>query len=295
MLGGLEGWGPGIWSRASPSPGTQPAFRGSTGPEDFEVFCRARLAETLWLLGYPAQALQGSQEALRLAGDLSSPSSQAMALTFAARLHQYRLEAHQAYTQAEAALELAREHQLALRQAQARVLRGWAFVMQGQEETGMTQLHQGLAAVRATGEGSNSCIGWPCSWRPMGMPDSQPPGCRRWRRSLVLSHTSGEHRWEAELYRLKGELLLAQGGAGPKRQEGEGAEACFQQALATARHQDAKSLELRTAMSLARLWQQQGQRAEAHALLAPIYGWFTEGFDTADLQEAQALLDELVG
>src|SRR5205085_5537098 len=102
----------------------------------------------------------------------------------------------------------------------------------------------------------------------------------------------GERDYEAELYRLQGELLLAQAGA---RQQVQEAEACFHQALAVARHQQAKSWELRTAMSLSRLWQQQGKRAEAYALLAPIYGWFTEGFDTADLQEAKALLEELEG
>ena len=99
---------------------------------------------------------------------------------------------------------------------------------------------------------------------------------------------SGERWYEAELHRLKGELLWQHAGTQP----GE-AEASFQQALAIARRQQAKALELRAAMSLARLWQRQGKRAEAHALLAPIYGWFTEGFDTADLQEARALLDAL--
>ena len=92
----------------------------------------------------------------------------------------------------------------------------------------------------------------------------------------------------AEAYRLQGTLLVRQAG-----QHAAQAETCFQQALAVARRQEAKSLELRAAMSLSRLWQQQGKRAEAHALLAPVYGWFTEGFDTADLQEAKALLEEL--
>ena len=101
---------------------------------------------------------------------------------------------------------------------------------------------------------------------------------------------TGSADYEAELYRLKGELLLA---AGQSKATGQEAEACFQQALDIARRQQAKSLELRAAMSLSRLWQQQGKRAEARELLAPIYGWFTEGFDTADLQEAKALLEDL--
>jgi predicted ATPase len=104
---------------------------------------------------------------------------------------------------------------------------------------------------------------------------------------VLVDHT-GERYWEAEIYRLKGELLLQQ--AAPDAPQ---AEACFQQALAIARRQQAKSWELRTAMSLARLWQQQGKRAAARQPLAEIYGWFTEGFDTPDLQEAKALLDAL--
>ena len=105
--------------------------------------------------------------------------------------------------------------------------------------------------------------------------------------ALAVVDNTGERYWEAELYRLKGELLLRR--ASPT----EEVEAWFQQALDVARHQQAKSLELRAAMSLSRLWQQQGKRAEARELLAPIYGWFTEGFDTADLQEAKALLEAL--
>jgi predicted ATPase len=105
---------------------------------------------------------------------------------------------------------------------------------------------------------------------------------------LVVVEKSGVQQWEAELYRLKGALLLQQ--TVPDAQQ---AEACFCQALATARRQQAKSLELRAAMSLCRLWQQQGKRIEARELLAPLYGWFTEGFDTADLQEAKALLEVL--
>jgi predicted ATPase len=122
--------------------------------------------------------------------------------------------------------------------------------------------------------------------------------------ALACAHTTGERCYEAELYRLKGELLLQSGAqglvsgvstpdAGLQTRDAE-AEACFCQALEIARRQQAKSLELRAAMSLSRLWQRQGKRAAAWELLAPIYGWFTEGFDTADLQEARALLDELV-
>ena len=106
--------------------------------------------------------------------------------------------------------------------------------------------------------------------------------------ALALGHKTGERFCEAELYRLQGELLLAR-----STHQAAEAETCFQQALAVARHQGAKSLELRAAMSLSRLWQRQGKGAEAREPLAPIYNWFTEGFDTTDLQEAKALLEEL--
>src|SRR5262249_50272650 len=113
-------------------------------------------------------------------------------------------------------------------------------------------------------------------------------GLRVLAEALTAVHKTGERQHEAELYRLKGELLLKQDV--PDEQE---AESCFRQAIDIARQQQAKSLELRAATSLSRLWQQQGKRTEAHDLLAPIYGWFTEGFDTTDLQEAKALLDAL--
>jgi predicted ATPase len=108
--------------------------------------------------------------------------------------------------------------------------------------------------------------------------------------ALSMSEASGRVDWLAEVYRLQGELLLRQ-----TTPDAAQAEACFQQALAIARRQQAKSWELRAAMSLARLWQQQGKRAEAHELLAPVYGWFTEGFDTADLHDAKAFREELQG
>jgi predicted ATPase len=111
---------------------------------------------------------------------------------------------------------------------------------------------------------------------------------------VTLVARTGERWWEAELYRLQGELHRHESTRSQERVKAlAAAEACFQRSLAVARRQQAKSLELRAAMSLSRLWQCQGKRSQAHELLAPVYGWFTEGFDTADLQEAKALLDEL--
>jgi predicted ATPase len=124
----------------------------------------------------------------------------------------------------------------------------------------------------------------------MGRPEE---GLATLAEALAVMQRTGEQWYEAELCRLKGELTLqseSQSSESPPRE----AEACFQKAIAVARHQSAKSLELRAVMSLSRLWQQQGKKEEAHQMLAEIYGWFTEGFDTKDLQEAKALLEALI-
>ena len=168
------------------------------------------------------------------------------------------------------------------------ILCGWALAEQTQEEDGITLIRQGLAAFQATGAAlfmTYSLALLAEAYRRMGQAEA---GLRVLQEALALVDKHDERFYEAELHRLQGELLLRQ--VAPDAAE---AAARFQQALTIARRQQAKSLELRAAMSLARLWQQQGKRAAARELLAPIYGWFTEGFDTADLQEAKALLAAL--
>jgi predicted ATPase len=174
--------------------------------------------------------------------------------------------------------------------AMGRVLHGWALAMQGQGAEGMAQVCQGIATMQATG--AALFVPYMCTLLAdvaahLGHPAD---GLQ----ALTEAHTLVEHHeerwWEAEVARLRGVVLLRQPETAPAE-----AEAWLQRALVVARRQEAKSLELRAAMSLARLWQQQGKRQEAHDLLAPVYGWFAEGFDTADLQEAKALLEELVG
>jgi predicted ATPase len=238
-----------------------------------------RLAHVLWALGYPDQALQRSHEALTLARELVHPASVASALLFAADDHARRREWQRTYEQAEAALGLAREHGFAFRVAQATIQRGWALVEQGQGEAGLTQICQGLAALRTTGSETGSYLGRLAE--AYGRVGQIEAGLRVAEEVLAKNE-------RAELYRLKGELLLQQSADNHAE-----AETCFHHALEIARNQQAKSLELRAATSLARLWQSQGKREEAQDLLAPVYGWFTEGFDTADLQEAKALLDAL--
>jgi predicted ATPase len=253
-----------------------------------EMFGLFRLAAVLWSLGYPDQAQQRSQEALTLARERSRPLRMVEALIFAAQLHRLRREVHLAYEHADAALRLAHEQGLRQRLAEATIERGWALVAQGHGGAGMAQLRQGLAAYRATGArgGAYLALLAEALWRV-----GQSEEGLRVLAEVPVSRDSGREGWgTAEVYRLKGELLLTRSAA-PQAE----AEMCFRQALEVARRQQAISWELRAALSLSRLWQRQGKRAAAYDLLALVYGWFTEGLDTADLQEVRTLLDELVG
>jgi predicted ATPase len=162
------------------------------------------------------------------------------------------------------------------------------LALQGQSEEGMAQVRQGITALRATGQ----ALAVPYLCTVLAEVADHLGRTADGLQALAEAHTLVEQQeerwWEAEICRLRGVLLLRQPGT-PLAE----AEAWLQRALDVARRQEAKSLELRASMSLARLWQQQGKQAEAYELLAPVYGWFTEGFDTADLQEAKALLEAL--
>ena len=253
---------------------------------DAEVVGRCHTTHILWLLGYPDQALQQSQEALALAQELEHPWSLAFACLHAARLHQFRREVHGVYKHAEAVIALATAHGFPHYVALGTILRGWALTAQAQEAAGMTQIWQGFASYRATGAHVYQPYVLALLAEAFGRRGRVDEGLSYLTEALTLVDTTAEGWWTAELYRLQGEARLQQALSAAAQ-----AEACFHQALALARRQQAKSLELRAAMSLSRLWQQQGKRDAARAILAPIYGWFTEGFDTADLQEAQALLE----
>jgi predicted ATPase len=252
------------------------------------VGCRAYAASTLWLLGYPEQSLAHLHEALALAHELSHSYTLAWMRSWAAHVYQLRLDVPAVYEHAEAAIALSTEQGFPLWAALGTSMRGWALALQDQGEARLAQVRQGVAAWRATS--ATMLVPYLCTALAdvsahLGHPED---GLQ----ALAEAHTLVEQReerfWEAEVCRLRGVLLLRQPGT-PQ----EEAEACLQRAVDVARRQEAKSLELRAAMSLSRLWQQQGKQAEARELLAPIYGWFTEGFDTADLQEARALLDAL--
>jgi predicted ATPase/DNA-binding winged helix-turn-helix (wHTH) protein len=264
--------------------------------QDAGVACRAYGALTLWWLGYPEHALRRSHEAVTLARELAHPFSLGFALVFAAWLHQFRREGPLTQEWAEAAIALAAEHKFAALLAQGTIYRGWAVaapcaepgVGQGQGEEGVSQIQQGLAAWRATGAEGVRPYYLALQAEASAQVGQSEAALTLLTEALAVANNTGERRWEAELHRLKGELLLRQAVSDAAQ-----AEACFKQALTVARCQQAKSLELRAATSLSRLWQHQGQRAAAYDLLAPVYGWFSEGFDTTDLQEAKTLLEDL--
>jgi predicted ATPase len=239
---------------------------------------------TLWRLGYPDQALTRLREALARAQAPSHPYSLARGLSYAALLHGHRREWATAQEWAEAALALSTAQAFEHWVGQATFQRGWALAAQGRGEEGIAHMQRGLAAIRAMG----------AALRPLflvrlaeayGGIGQVEEGLHRLAEALAAMDHTGERCDEAELYRIKGELLRRQAAPDALR-----ADACFRQARAVARRRQAKSLELRAALSLSRLWQRQGKRDEARQLLAEVYGWFTEGFDTADLQEAKARL-----
>jgi predicted ATPase len=263
---------------------------------DLGVFCRSLLSHALWHLGYPEQALQQSHTALDLAQELSHPFSLAVALDYAAMLHQFRREAAAARERAEAAMALCTEHGFAYYLAWATFIRGWAVMAQDRGTEGLEQMRQGLADLQATGGGLRLPYYLALLAEACGDVGQSDDGLTLLAEALAQTHSKGEYWRQAELYLLQGELLLQPGtgqqGQGNKQQEVE-AEKSFRHALAMAQQQQAKSLELQAAVHLSQLWQQQGKHAAAREMLAAVYGWFTEGFDTPDLQDAQALLAAL--
>ena len=246
------------------------------------------LAWELWELGYPDQALQHSLAARLLAQEVSHPYSLAYALGAAAHLHQFRREAQVAHEQSEAVMTLSTEQGAALWMTVCTVIDGWALAMQGQGEAGIAQMRQGLAATEAMGYESYKPYVLGLLAEAYGAAGRPEEGLNALAKVASVMETTESRWYKAELFRLKGALVLQQSANNAPE-----AEACFHQALDIARQQHAKSWELCAATSLARLWQQQGKQDNARALLTDVYGWFTEGFDTHDLQEATALLKTL--
>jgi predicted ATPase len=245
-------------------------------------------ALALWHLGYPDQALQHANDAVALAQDLDHPYTLTWALHGASRMHRLRRAFQQAFEWSERSLALATEGGFALFAIQGELMRAWMLIERGQVDQGMAQMHQALSVLRDTGSRSNLSFWLSLLAEVYGRIGQANDGLHLIAEALEVVERSGIRMSEAELHRSKGALLLQQ-----PVPDAEQAEACFQHALDIARQQQAKSWELRAAISLSRLWKAEGKIQQAHDLLAPVYAWFTEGFDTADVQEAKRLLEEL--
>jgi class 3 adenylate cyclase/predicted ATPase len=242
-------------------------------------------AQSEWLLGYPETALASIAGSVALAEGIAHPFSLCMALTFSSVLYLNRREPERALRQLETAEALAAEQRLSLIYEPG-LLRGIALLGQGAIDEATARIREGV--VNWTRLGRTIFLPYGLAFLAEGLArhGDQMAALAALREGLETARATGEQHWDAELHRLTGTVLLAQN----KLDESQ---ACHQQAIRTAQDQHAKSLELRAATSLARLWGEQGRRAEASDVLAPVYGWFTQGFDTADLIEAKALLAEL--
>jgi predicted ATPase len=257
------------------------------GGHDPCVCCLGYAALSLWMLGYPEQALQRGREALALARELGHPTSVVHAQVLVAVLHQFRRDVPETLELAEAIQGLAADQAVLFWSAIGSLLRGWALVERGRSAEGKAEIRQGLDTGPPTRVHyraySLALLAEAC-----GRGGDFAEGLAVLARALTAVEETGIHIYEPEMYRLKGEFLLALDPANPAE-----VEASFRQAVAIARRHQAKSLELRATMSLARLWQRQGRRDEARAALAAVYGTYTEGFTTPDLVDAAALLNRL--
>jgi predicted ATPase len=253
--------------------------------EDPGVGCLVYGAVTLWCLGYPDQALRAVRAAQSRARELPNSFDAARALYFTAFTHLCRREVGPAGETARTLTELAREHGYALLVAGGTILHGWSLTEQGQTGIGIALMRQGLSDWRATGALSHRSCHLALLARALGAAGVAEEGLAAADEALALAAETGERFLEAEAHRLRGEIL----------DDATAAEACFRQALDVARRQQARGLELRAAVSLAHFHRRQGRHAETRALLAAVFDWFTEGFDTPDLREAKALLDDTVG
>jgi predicted ATPase len=227
---------------------------------------------------------------------LAHPFTLVRTLYWDTLLWQLHRDAPAVHDQAEAAITVATAQRVALVQALGPIMRGWAIAVQEHSPEDLIQIRQGLDTYRSTGAEFQRPHLLALLAEASGLLGQPEGGLAALDEALTLVEKTGERYYEAELHRQRGELLLlcaAKSHPTQGSREQHEAETCFQHALDVARQQQAKSLELRAAVSLSRLWQRQGKRREAYDLLARIYGWFTEGFDTADLQEAKTLLHEL--
>jgi predicted ATPase len=258
--------------------------------QDAGVGCMAFGAAALWLLGYPDRAAEQSRKAIAMGEEVVHPASHALALYFATMVRQYGRDAPAVQKLAEATTAIAVEHALPLWLANGLVMRGWALAEQGACATGIGMLRQGLADWAATGAETHRTYFLGLLAEALGRDGQIERALEVLTEALTLVRGPGSVFHEAELHRLRGEFVLRQQTSAIAA---DVAEHCFRQAIAVARRQHARSLELRAAMSLTRLCRQQDRQAEAWPILARCYEWFTEGFDTPDLQDARGLIEQV--
>ena len=267
-------------------PRQRQAYRSLYG-QDLGVYWGCEIERTLWILGYPDRARHQMEHTLALAHGGAEPLPTAFALTYAVILHQLRREPEQAQEQADVLITLCDEHGISGHRDWGMCIRGWALAEQGFVEEGIAVMREHTDALRA----KHMLVEMPY-FLALLVATLEKAGrigeaLGTVAATLDIACTTDQPVYMAEYLRLKGELL-ANGGRSSTE-----AEACLHEALTIAGRQEAKSLELRAAMSLACLWQRQGKPDDARALLAPVYSWFTEGFETADLRAAKAVLEAL--
>jgi tetratricopeptide (TPR) repeat protein len=258
------------------------------GLDEFLIQALSYLAWTLNHLGYPEQALKRIEQAVAAGQEFGRPFMLSFAVHFSSFLRAARREGREAQAAAERVIELSTEHGFAFWLAQATSVRGEAIAEQGRTEEGIAEMLKGLAAMHAIGFEANRAFQLAQLAKAYSEVGRLDEALSTLEEALAEADQNEERKNLVERLRLKGELLLRQSGTHAAE-----ARTCFERAIEIARTQGAKWFELRATMSLARLLARQSHREQAHTMLADIYNWFTEGFDTADLKDAKALLDEL--
>jgi len=256
--------------------------------QDIGVSAFVHLSWALWHRGYADQSARAADRALALSRQLGHAHTLAFALHHAGMAAVFARDVATACSCSNDSVALASEHGFPYWAAFGRILQGWAVAQQGQATTGIAHIRDGLAASEATGTRVRAPLFLTLLAEALALAGKVEEGLATLDDALAKAVASGERGWDAEIHRLRGELTGRLPYPDPAK-----AEKSFRNALAIAREQGTRGYELRAATSLARLWRERGRLTEARDLLAPLYGWFTEGFDTADLKEAKALLDEL--
>jgi predicted ATPase len=252
------------------------------------VLCRAHLARVLLYLGFADQSQQVMNQGTAHAESMRHPVGLADALSLTAHVWAFHHHPQKTQETAAAIAKRSEDHGLPYYAAIATMMRGWALAMQNQGEEGITLIREGLAAYLATGTRHQYGYYMGLLAEALEEAGQREQALAALTEALDFATQNSEPYFESELYRLRGEALLKAGIVSAPE-----AGLCFHRAVEIARRQHAKSLELRAVMSLARLWRRQGKTAEAHRMLAEVFDWFTEGFETPDLKDARALLEEL--